>query len=111
MPQTDKQLNLSLGQFLLSEASVSNNPEKSIANDSVCLDNAQPKIHLIRNIEANSKGISFRVIGESEKLQSGFDPCFPVDWIQVSRLGKIFNPELHPALLTFFTGSATGCLI
>jgi hypothetical protein len=111
MPQAEKKLNLSSGQFLLSEASDINNPEKDILNDSVCLKNAQPNIYMIRNIEANSKGISFRIIGESKKLQSGFDPCFPVDWVQVSWLGKLFNQELHPALLTFLTGGATGLLV
>lgn len=111
MPQTEKKLNLQSGQFLLSEASDISNPEKSIPDESICIENAQPNIYMIRNIEANSKGIGFRIIGESRKLQSGFDPCFPVDWIQVSWLGKLFNQELHPALLTFFTGSATGLLV
>jgi len=111
MAQTENKLNLQSGQFLLSNAPDINNTAKSIPDESICIKNAQPNIYLIRKIEANSKGISFRIIGESKKLQSGFDPCFPVDWIQVSWLSKLFDRELHPALLAFFTGSATGLLV
>lgn len=108
MPQTEKKLNLHSGQFLLSEAANISQPEKNIPDDLSCLENAKPNIYLIRNIKTNSEGINFRIIGETNRIQSGFDPCFPVDWIQVSWLGKLFNQEIHPAILTLFTGVLTG---